>query len=72
MTLGEFRKLTEQMSDDTPLKFGYADSVRNVNSFEANGTSLVLCEGIYDQLDGISIAIAMLKLRRKENENKIT
>lgn len=71
MTLGEFKKLTEQMSDDTPLKFGYADSVRNVNSFEANGTSLVLCEGIYDQLDVISIAKAMLKLRRKENENEI-
>ena len=34
MTLGEFRELTEQMPDDTPLKFGYADGVRNVNSFE--------------------------------------
>lgn len=71
MTLGEFRKLTEQMPDDTPLKFGYADGVRNVNSFEANGTSLVLCEGIYDQLDGISIARAMLKLRRKQNEKQM-
>ena len=72
MTLGEFRELTEQMPDDTPLKFGYADGVRNVNSFEVNKTSLVLCEGIYNQLDGISIARAILKLRRKENENEIT
>ena len=66
MTLGEFKKLTEQMPDDTPLQFAYADGVRNVNSFEVNGESLVLCEGIYDQLDGIGIAKAMLKLRKKD------
>lgn len=66
MTLEEFKKLTEQMPDDTPLQFSYADGFRNVNSFEVNGESLVLCEGIYDQLDGIGIAKAMLKLRKKD------
>ena len=65
MTLGEFKKLTEQMPDDTPLQFGYADGICDVNSFEVNGESLVLCAGIYDQLDGIGIARAMLKLRKK-------
>ena len=70
MTLGEFKKLTEEMSDDTPLQFGYAYGFRNVNSFEVNGYSLVLCEGIYDQLDGIGIAKAMLKLRKKDYENR--
>ena len=70
MTLGEFKKLTEQMSDDTPLQFGYADGFRNVNSFEVNGSSLVLCEGVYDQLDGIGIARAMLKLKKKDYDNR--
>ena len=70
MTLGEFKKLTGQMPDDTPLQFGYADGIRNVNSFEVNGKSLVLCEGIYDQIDGIGIARVMLKLRNKDCENK--
>lgn len=70
MTLGEFKKLTEQMPDDTPLQFGYADGIRNVNSFEVNGMALVLCEGIYDQLDGIGIAKAMLKLRKKDYDNR--
>lgn len=71
MTLGEFKKLTEQMPEDTPLQFGHADGFHNVNSFEVNGESLVLCEGIYDQIDGIGIARAMLKLRKKDYENKI-
>lgn len=71
MTLGELKKCIEQMPDDTPLQICYADKFVNVNSFETNGLSLVLCEGVYDQLDGIGIARAMLKLNKnKEYESK--
>lgn len=70
MTLGEFRKCTMHMPDNTPLQLSYGDRIRNVNSFEVNGLSLVLCEGVYDQLDGIGIARAMLKLNKKSNDTK--
>ena len=62
MTLGEFRKYTKLLPDSTELKVGYGDDKFNVDTFNTEGTNLILCTSMYNKDDKVQIYETILKI----------
>lgn len=69
MTLGDFRRYTEHLSDDIELKFAYAGGNEPIRTFSTEGNQtlvLVKSNWMVNDLEGIMQAITFLK--RKEDK----
>lgn len=74
MTIGEFRKITKYIPDDTKLSFSYGDGDIDINTMLPMDGGLLLCNKVFGQVDSEGIFNSMCLLSDKykiKEENEL-